>query len=352
MDLENIPMNASEKLQFRRFDALMKKTADGVCRRLQTVKGEHHTIRIPIPHTQKDHLTPEDVETILTSDTPMETLQYLAEENFTHRDIHETLNDAIAQSYAEDFTPEESAFLRSYMEQNFPDEADTEVFYESYYPIGTYDVQRSPLLNQKIPLDILYLPYSKALDYDLLHSTAPINEEAPLCKLAKQQGNMKSFCMALRKARRGGHDLDIQNPFVDAAYGEAKIATLDTKLVFLASAPLRDCIRIREAQIRQKNSPNPWKAAIVFPQNTVAGEYDFQGNAGGYFFFEGVFRKPVMLPIKDIHLHNDDARLADIRHYRPVQSVITDRSAWKSRISIHIPSEKNTEKRKNTVPAR
>lgn len=315
----------SDKEKEQRLEVILRHAAEGVCRRSGGELLAEDAIVIPAMPNPGDHLEPHEIEEILTCDHPKEMLKGIAQNKYGNISGVE-IADYIIDSFEGDLSSEEYEFLKSY-EEEFgydPELDDVALFFNHYDVSSEYVLQESPILHQEVPLDILYGTSEPALDDQLLRPEAPIEKDAPLMLLAKQQGVQKPFLEVLNKDRRGEENFKIEDPLVKELYYEACEASYDSKLTFLASAPLKDCIKIAEAK-------NKGKGTIELPKGVVAGEYNFSHGNGGRFGIEST-KQLIQLPIKDIQLHHDKAKLYPNKYYSIASNLSKD--AWKHGVRL------------------
>lgn len=287
----------------QRYQAIFDKIGEKVAKQLGATY-QHNNIafyfEVPVAPNPDDMLTPKEIERTFQSTTPYTTFSDIVNEKFPvpedykKDNFHAALQDAV-QSLSEN----DRVFLEKYAQDSHPEAHDlASVFEEScpYRPF--YDISKSPIMKQNVPIDIIYEP-PVAPGHDFAH--------APLVILADQQGIERSFHRAVSDLQKG-KELD-ENVLANQLALENDGRSPDSKLVFLASMPMKDCLKLLRAQKEEAASKSHTSEKMIrLPNDVMAVEHDFGGNNLNNFNI-GDFDSHVEIPIKHIRLHDDEANL-------------------------------------------
>lgn len=255
---------------------------------------------IPVAPNPDDHLTPEEIERTFQSKTPYTTFSDIVNEKYpVPEDYKKDAFRAALQDAVQSLSENDRIFLEKYAQDSHAEAHDLASAFEESCPYRPfYDINKSPIMKQEVPTDIIYEP-PVAPDHDFAH--------APLVMLADQQGIERSFHRAVSDLQKG-KALDktvLANQFALENDGRTK----DSKLVFLASMSMKDCLKLLRAQKEEAaHKSHTSEKMIRLPNTVMAGEHDFSwGNLNAFNI--GDFDSNIELPIKHIRLHNDDANL-------------------------------------------
>ena len=265
-----------------------------------------------------DRLSASQIERILKSKDPADELYAIANTTGKFGVDCSFLDEAVTDAL-ENIPQEQADFLEQYVHEHYPKGTSVEFAFREEHPVGIYyDLENSPLLNQEIPVDIIYEPDEKELAPSERYASAP------LVLLAKQQGIEKEFRKEVAK-RKETAKMDTprgsQSPkdwtLAECLARENEVRDDGTsKFVFLANLTVKNCIDLLQLQKEERLLGKKAKGTISLPKTVIAGKYDFDGwNEMGFYLNNiSILPKEVELPLKDIRLHNDEAsryRLAD-----------------------------------------
>lgn len=266
-----------------------------------------------------DALPPKDIEQILSSNMPHPLLESIIYENFERDDLR-PLEYEISKA-AEHIATKHPSFLKSYIsrfdsEEPTPKECLEQAFNSERNCGLEYQLEKSPVWNRKMHIDILYEPQASMNSEEQFAAPA-------LVAFAKQQGVLRDFRKEVEtyddtQTLESEHSEDWS---LGRSFAEENLkAKGDSKLTFLAEMSLKECVELREAQ---KDGD---KGTITLPKTVVAGQYDFTGREDMGFYI-GDFKRPVKLPLQDVKFHLDGAGDFKIRDYYP-------NKAWESNVTF------------------
>jgi len=311
------PKLRSPEEQEKIFKKIMLDIAKEVCDKTGATLGNDEYIDYDYSDSG-DRLSASQIERILKSKDPADELYAIANTTGKFGVDCSFLDEAVTDAL-ENIPQEQADFLEQYVHEHYPKGTSVEFAFREEHPVGIYyDLENSPLLNQEIPVDIIYEPDEKELAPSERYASAP------LVLLAKQQGIEKEFRKEVAK-RKETAKMDTprgsQSPkdwtLAECLARENEVRDDGTsKFVFLANLTVKNCIDLLQLQKEERLLGKKAKGTISLPKTVIAGKYDFDGwNEMGFYLDNiSILPKEVELPLKDIRLHNDEAsryRLAD-----------------------------------------
>lgn len=347
-------LSHEEENQQERFEALVDKIAHAAAKRANLSIGEDEygkNISCLISPAADDVLDDRDIQKVLDSNDPEVSLKDIVEEAFEQNDG--TIEDAIWDAYDQDISNSDRQFFDSYRSSQGFDSSwsVSDIIFDTYYPSYDYDIDHSPILNQSVPVDIIYEPDHSETSHDtyLLDQFAVLEKDAPLYQLAKQQGVHQEFFDAIMSGKNQEHP-KISDPLVKDLYDEAASANPQTNLVFCSSMPFKECLELAKAQRREEAilGEGKGKGTIQLPQDIRCGVYDFHGTCSGMLGVESL-KKPVKLPLKDIRLIDDNFMKYQENRYPIQYTFAMSTSAWKDGAELHAMSDKEIQKARKAV---
>lgn len=317
----------------QRFEAILLNVAENMCLDTGAELQEDGSI-LYTGDLDGEALSPEQVEQVLTSDRPRENLYKFVDGASFDNDGF--LWNAAAEAIAF-LSDDDSVFLDEYIQKNYTNFSEKIDVFRDMHPFD-FEFNVDCFLKQEIKMDILFHPDWKELGKDEQYA------DADLVFLAKQQGIEKEFRQAMADGSIDWENIRWQDSSIPLAWRFVEENDYGGTLTILSNMKLGEAIDILEAQQKEAAEGNV-HFSIQLPNDATVGRYDFTGCSAPGFYIDNL-PKPIVLPIKDITLHNDEACVSPRFSFSIGEEY--NSHAWDAKATI---VKTKTEKRKTKTQA-